>query len=51
MKSLLLALRAKLYFEIHLTFAISLREIVKMRRMSEEHSAAAGGKRLFTQPP
>ncbi|MFZ4428382.1 MAG: hypothetical protein ACOYOO_14585, partial [Saprospiraceae bacterium] len=27
----------------------SLREIVKMTRLSEEYSAAEGGKRLFTQ--
>ncbi|MFZ4428374.1 MAG: hypothetical protein ACOYOO_14545, partial [Saprospiraceae bacterium] len=45
------ALRAELYFERHVIFTISLREIVKMTCRSEENSAAAGGKRLFTQPP
>jgi hypothetical protein len=45
------ALRAELYFERRVIFTISLREIVKMTRLSEEYSAAEGGKRLFTQPP
>jgi hypothetical protein len=31
-------------------FTISLREIVNMTCLSEEYSAAAGGKILFTQP-
>ncbi|MEY4133956.1 MAG: hypothetical protein RL386_306, partial [Bacteroidota bacterium] len=44
------ALRAKLCFERHVIFTISLREIVKMTCLSEEYSAAAGGKNLFTQP-
>jgi hypothetical protein len=44
------ALRAELYFERRVIFTISLREIVKMTRLSEEYSAAAGGKNLFTQP-
>jgi hypothetical protein len=44
------ALRAEFYFERHVIFTISLREIVKMTCRSEEYSAAAGGKRLFTQP-
>jgi hypothetical protein len=50
-KRFFLALRAKLCFERHLIFTISLREIAKMMRLSRENSAAAGGKRLFTQPP
>ena len=45
-----MALRAKLYFEIHLIFAISQSEIAKMRCISREYSAAEGGKNLFTQP-
>jgi hypothetical protein len=49
-KRLFTALRAELYFEIRVIFTISLREIVKMTRISEEYSAAAGGKNLFTQP-
>jgi hypothetical protein len=44
------ALRAELCFERHVIFTISLREIVKMTCLSEEYSAAAGGKILFTQP-
>jgi hypothetical protein len=44
------ALRAKLCFERHVIFTISLREIVKMTCLSEEYSAAEGGKNLFTQP-
>ncbi|MFZ4427226.1 MAG: hypothetical protein ACOYOO_08715, partial [Saprospiraceae bacterium] len=44
------ALRAKLCFDRHVIFTISLREIVKMTCLSEEYSAAAGGKNLFTQP-
>jgi hypothetical protein len=44
-----MALRAKLCFEMRLIFTISLREIVKMRRISEKNSAATGGKRLFAQ--
>jgi hypothetical protein len=43
------ALRAELYFERRVIFTISLREIVKMTRLSEEYSAAEGGKNLFTQ--
>jgi hypothetical protein len=49
-KRLFTALRAEFYFERHVIFTISLREIVKMTCRSEEYSAAAGGKRLFTQP-
>ena len=44
------ALRAELCFERHVIFTISLREIVKMTCLSEEYSAAVGGKNLFTQP-
>ena len=44
------ALRAKLYFERHLIFTISRSEIVKMRCLEKQYSAAAGGKNLFTQP-
>jgi hypothetical protein len=49
-KSLFGALRTKLHFERHVIFAISLREIVKVTRLSEEYSAAKGGKNLFSQP-
>jgi hypothetical protein len=45
-----IALRAELYFDRRVIFTISLREIVKMTRLSEEYSAAVGGKNLFTQP-
>ena len=45
-----MALRAKICFERRVIFTISLREIVKMTRLSKEYSAAAGGKNLFTQP-
>ena len=45
-----MALRAKLCFDRHVIFTISLREIMKMTCLSEEYSAAAGGKMLFTQP-
>jgi hypothetical protein len=45
-----MALRTKLYFDIHIIFAISLREIAKMMCISREHSAAEGGKSLLTQP-
>jgi hypothetical protein len=44
------ALRAELYFERHVIFTISRSEIVRMTCRSKEYSAAAGGKRLFTQP-
>ena len=44
-----MALRAKLSFARHIIFEISLREISKMMCLSKEYSAAAGGKRLFTQ--
>jgi hypothetical protein len=44
------ALRAELCFERHVIFTISRSAIVKMSCLSEEYSAAAGGKRLFTQP-
>jgi hypothetical protein len=47
-KNLFSALRAKLCFEGHVIFTISLREIVKMTCPSEEYSAAAGGKRFIT---
>jgi hypothetical protein len=49
-KKFFTALRAELCFERHVIFTISLREIVKMTCLSEEYSAAEGGKRLFTQP-
>jgi hypothetical protein len=49
-KSFFTALRAELYFDRRVIFTISLREIVKMTRLSEEYSAAVGGKNLFTQP-
>jgi hypothetical protein len=45
-----MALRAKLCFERRVIFTISRREIVKMTRLSEEYSAAEGGKNLFTRP-
>jgi hypothetical protein len=48
-KSFFTALRAELYSERRVIFTISLREIVKMTRLSEEYSAAVGGKNLFTQ--
>jgi hypothetical protein len=44
------ALRAEFYFERHVIFTISLREIVKMTCRSEEYSAAAGGKNLLHNP-
>jgi len=44
------ALRAELCFERHFILTISRSEIVKMKCLSEEYSAAAGGKRLITQP-
>jgi hypothetical protein len=46
-----MALRAELCFETHVVFTISRSEIVKTTCVSEECSAAVGGKRLFTQPP
>jgi hypothetical protein len=49
-KRLFVALRAELYFEIRIIFAISLREIAKMMRISRENSAAAGGKNLSHNP-
>ena len=45
-----MALRAKLYFDRHIIFEISLREISKMMCLSKYYSAAEGGKRHFTQP-
>ena len=42
-----MALRTKLYFERHIIFEISLREISKMMCLSKQYSAAVGGKRLF----
>ena len=44
LKSLFGALRAELYFVRRIIFTISLREIVKMMRLTKEYSAAAGGK-------
>jgi hypothetical protein len=44
------ALRAELCFERHVISTISLREIVEMTCLSEEYSAAVGGKRLIAQP-
>jgi hypothetical protein len=49
-KKFFTALRAELCFERHFILTISLREIVKMKCLSEEYSAAAGGKRLITEP-
>jgi hypothetical protein len=49
-KSFFPVLRAELYFDSRVIFTISFREIVKMTRLSEEYSAAVGGKNLFTQP-
>jgi hypothetical protein len=41
------ALRAELCFERHVIFTISRSEIVKMTCLSEEYSAAAGGRILY----
>ena len=41
------ALRAELYFERHIIFEISLREISKMMCLSKEYSAACGGRIFF----
>jgi hypothetical protein len=49
-KIFFIALRAEFYFERHVIFTISLREIVKMTCRSEEYSAAAGGKNLLHNP-
>jgi hypothetical protein len=49
-KSLFMALRAKLCFDRHVIFTISICEIVKMTCLSEEYSAAEVGKNLFAQP-
>jgi hypothetical protein len=49
-KRVFTALRAELYFERGVIFTISRSEIVKMTPLSEEYSAAEGGKNLFTQP-
>jgi hypothetical protein len=43
-KRFFMALRAELCFERHIIFTISRSEIVKMMCLSEEYSAAAGGK-------
>jgi hypothetical protein len=48
-KKFFTALRAELYFDRHIIFEISLREISKMMCLSKQYSAAEGGKRLFTQ--
>ena len=41
-----MALRAKLYFERHIIFEISLCEISKMMCLSKQCSAACGGRTL-----
>ena len=46
-KSLFMALRAKLYFDRHMISTISRSEIVEIMCLSKECSAAAGGKRLL----
>jgi hypothetical protein len=49
-KRIFTALRAELCFERHVILTISRSEIVRMTCLSEEYSAAVGGKNLFTQP-
>jgi len=49
-KSIFSALRAKLNLDGDIFFLISLCEIRKKMSPSKENFAAAGGKRLFTQP-
>jgi hypothetical protein len=49
-KSIFLALCAKLYFGSDIIFVISRSEITKMMSLPKEYSAAEGGKRLFIQP-
>jgi hypothetical protein len=46
-KSLFSVLRTKFYFELHIIFEISLREISKMMCSSKQYFAACGGKILF----
>jgi hypothetical protein len=45
-----MALRAKFKFETDVFFMILRSKIMKNTSVSEEYSAAAGGKNLFTQP-
>ena len=47
-KSLFMALRAKLYLDGDIFFLILLRKIKKKMSPSKESFAAAGGKKLFT---
>jgi len=49
-KSIFSALRAKLNLDGDIFFLISLCEIRKKMSPSKENFAAAGSKRLFTQP-
>jgi hypothetical protein len=42
---------AKYYFERHIIFEISLREISKMMCLSKDNLARSALKNLFTQPP
>ena len=49
-KSLLPPSAAKYYFERHVIFMISLREIMKMTCLSKDNSARSAVKTLFTQP-
>jgi hypothetical protein len=49
-KSLFLALRAKLYLDGDIFFLILLSKIRKKMSPSKESFAAEAGKRLFTQP-
>jgi hypothetical protein len=42
---------AKYYFERHIIFEISLREISKMMCLSKDNLARSAMKNLFTQPP
>ena len=49
-KSVLPPAAAEDYFERHVIFTISLREIVKMTCLSKHHSARSAVKNLFTQP-
>jgi hypothetical protein len=41
---------AKYYFERHIIFEISLREISKMMCLSKDNLARSATKRLFNQP-
>ena len=45
-----MALRAKFKFETDVFFMILRSKIMKNTSVSKEYFAAAGGKRLFTQP-